>query len=283
MRKTFFLLTILALFVLSGCSTTGKQRNIEDSVPIDKSLTEIPEQQLLNVSIEIFEPGVLPKDEKDANGLSMDIRKAEARYMPELLRATMEKTGYWGAVRIVPRGVTGSELLVSGTILASTGGQLDIDITARDASGRRWFNKQYRDGTEASFYQANALFGDAFQPLYNTIANDLVKFLKKLTIADITSIRRIAELQFAVDIAPDAYTDYLERTETGKYQIVHFPSDDDPMYGRVQAIRERDLLMIDTLNGHFDNFYREMQQPYTEWRKARSDEADKQRALEKPH
>ena len=53
------------------------------------------------------------------------------------------------------------------------------------------------------------------------------------------------------------------------------------MYGRVQAIQERDLLMIDTLNGHFDNFYREMQEPYTEWRKARSDEAEKQKELEK--
>ena len=250
-------------------------------MPVDKSTTEIPEPRLLNVSIEVFDPGTLPEDEKDANGLSMDIREAEARYMPEQLRSTMEKTGYWGAVRVVPRGLTASELLVSGTILESTGGQLDLDITARDASGRQWFNKQYRDGVEASFYQANALFGDAFQPLYNAIANDLAQFLKKLTTADITSIRRIAELQFAGDIAPDAFANYLQRTETGEYQIVHFPSSDDPMYGRVQAIRERDLLMIDTLNGHFDNFYREMQQPYTEWRKARSDEAEKQRALEK--
>jgi len=40
-------------------------------------------------------------------------------------------------------------------------------------------------------------------------------------------------------------------------------------------------MMVDTLNGHFDNFHREMQQPYTEWRKARSDEAEKQKALEK--
>ena len=204
--------------VLSGCSTTVKQRNIEDSVALDKSLTEIPEQQLLNVSIEIFDPGELPEDEKEANGLSMDIREAEARYIPELLRASMEKTGYWGAVRVVPHGVTGSELLVSGTILQSTGGLLDIDITARDASGRQWFNKQYRDGTEASFYQANALFGDAFQSLYNTIANDLARHLKKITMAEITSIRRIAELHFAADIAPDAFADYLQHSENGEYQ-----------------------------------------------------------------
>jgi hypothetical protein len=281
MKKTFLLLTILSLLVLSACTSTGPRRNIEGSVPVDKSLTEIPENQLLNVSIELFDPGKIPEDEKQANGLSMDIRKAEARYMPELLRATMEKTGYWGAVRVVPSGITGSELIVSGTILASTGENLDLEITARDASGRQWFKSVYRDGTEASFYRAHAMFGDAFQPLYNTIANDLAAALKKLPPAEITKIRNIAELQFAADIAPDAFSHYLDKNEAGEYEVVHLPSQNDPMYGRVQAVRERDLMMIDTLNGHFDNFHREMKQPYTEWRKARSDESEKQRKLEK--
>lgn len=281
MKRPLTLLMILSLLVLSACSSTGPRRNVEGPVPVDKSLAEIPESQLLNVSIEVFDPGVLPGDAGDANGLSMDIRKAEARYMPELLRTTMEKTGYWGAVRVVPPGMTGSELLVRGTILASTGEQLDLEITASDASGRAWFNRVYRDGVEASFYQANEIFGDAFQPLYNSIANDLAARLKQLTAPEITEIRRIAELQFAADIAPDAFNNYLEAGQDGEIRIVHLPSEDDPMYMRVQAIRERDLMMIDTLNGHFDNFHREMRQPYTEWRKARSDEAQKQRELEK--
>lgn len=281
MKKTFLLLLVLSLFLLSACATTSARRNIEGAVPVDKSQTEVPENRLLNVSIEVFDPGVLPENEKAANGLSMDIRKAEARYMPEELRTTMERTGYWGAVRVVPRGMISDELLVSGTILASNGQELDLEITASDASGREWFSSQYRDGTEAAFYRSNALFGDAFQPLYNTIANDLAKFLKKLTLDDITNIRRIAELRFATDIAPEAFSEYLENNENGEFEIVHLPSYDDPMYARVQAVRERDLLMIDTLNGHFDNFHREMKQPYTEWRKARSDEAEKQKALEK--
>ena len=281
MKQTFLVWLSVSVLLLSACSTTVTRRNVEGPVPVDKSLTEISESQLLNVSIEVFDPGVLPKDPKDANGLSMDIRNAEARYMPELLRTTMEKTGYWGAVRVVPRGTRGGELLVSGTILASNGEQLDLDITARDASGREWFHKTYRDGTEAVFYQANALFGDAFQPLYNTIANDLASFFKNLTPADITNIRRIAELRFASDIAPDAFMGYLDQNEAGEYKVVHLPSSNDPMFTRVLAVQERDLLMIDTLNGHFDNFQREMREPYTEWRKARSDEAEKQRALEK--
>ena len=282
MKKIVVLLTILALVLQSACTTTtGGRRNIEGAVVIDESLSEIPENQLLNASIEIFDPGTLPENEKEANGLSMDIRNAEARYMPEQLRATMEKTGYWGAVRVVPRDISDSELLVSGAILQSNGLQLDLRIAARDASGRKWFTRDYRAAVEAAYYQSSAFTGEAFQPLYNTIANDLARFLKSLTVEDITTIRRIAELRFATDIAPEAYAGYLDKDDTGEYNIVHLPSNDDPMYGRVQAIQERDLLMIDTLNGHFDNFYREMREPYTEWRKARSDEAEKQKALEK--
>jgi hypothetical protein len=281
MRKIFLLLGILSLILVSACTTTGPRRNVTGPVPVDNARTEIAENQLLNVSIEVFDPGVLPKKEKDAAGLSMDIRKAEARYMPELLRSTMEKTGYWGAVRVVPSGMTGGELLVSGTILASNGAQLDLEITARDAGGRQWFSSEYRDGVESSFYQASELFGDAFQPLYNTIANDLARFLKTLSTEDITAIRRVAELRFAEDIAPEAFTGYLERDKKGEYEVVRMPSYDDPMYTRVQAIQERDLLMIDTLNGHYDNFYREMRPPYTEWRKARSAESEKLKELER--
>lgn len=282
MKGIFVSLTILILILQSACTTTtGGRRNVEGPLAVDMATTEIPENRLLNVSIEVFEPGVLPNDEKQANGLSMDIRKAEARFMPEQLRATMEKTGYWGAVRVVPRGMAISELLVSGTILQSNGLQLDLEITARDASGRKWFTKQYRDAVEADFYQLNPPAVEAFQPLYTTVANDLASFKKNRTSEEIADIRRVAELRFAADIAPGAFSGYLERNGTGEYRINRLPSLDDPMYGRVQAIQQRDLMMIDTLNGHFDNFYREMQQPYAEWRKARSDEAEKQKALEK--
>jgi len=274
-------LVLLALLITSACTTTASRRDIKGPVPVDRSLTEIAESQLLNVSIEVFDPGVLPKKEKEAAGLSMDIRKAEARYMPEQLRSTMEKTGYWGAVRVVPRGMAGGEVVVSGTILASDGEQLQLRITARDATGRQWFSAAYGDQVEAAYYRANTYQEDAFQPLYNTIANDLAKFRKALATTDVSAIRRVAELRFAADLAPDAFANYLQRGDRDTYTIVHLPSYDDPMYGRVQAIHERDLLMIDTLNGHFDNFHREMQQPYTEWRKARSDEAEKLRELER--
>jgi hypothetical protein len=119
-----------------------------------------------------------------------------------------------------------------------------------------------------------------FQPLYNTIANDLAEFRAKLDAAETTAIRRVAALRFAADLAPEAFAGYLE-TDRDKYRVVHLPAADDPMYRRVQAIRDRDFLLIDTLNGHFDNFTRQMASPYTEWRKARSEEAAALRKLER--
>jgi hypothetical protein len=280
--KPFNPFLVMLLLVLSaGCSTLGTHRDVSGHVPVNKSVSEIPESQLLDVWIEVFDPGKLPTDPEDAAGLSLDIREAEARYLPEQLRATMEKTGYWGAVRMVPRGTEGSEVLVSGTILVSDGEQLELAISAQDATGRQWFNAVYEAEVPALVYQSTRMRGEPFQSLYNTIANDLAKFRSSLTAADITTIRRVAELRFAADLAPDAFAGHLERSESGDYRIARLPSHDDPMYRRVQAIRERDFLLIDTLNGHFDNFDREMDKPYTEWRRARSEEAAALREIEK--
>jgi len=264
--------------LLSGCSTLGPTHDIKGPVPLNKTLAEIPEEQLLDAWIELFDPGELPEDEDEAMGLSMDIRDAEARYIPEQLRTTMETTGHWGAVRLVPQDTSGGELLVQGKILASDGEQLALQIKAFDATGREWFNRNYEEELDEGVYKTrgvNSLASDSdvFQPLYNTIANDLAEFRRTLSATDISTIRQVAELRFAADLAPDAFAGDLAVDAKGHYTVVHLPAANDPMYQRVLAIRDRDFLLIDTLNGHYDNFCREMETPYSEWRKARSEEA----------
>jgi hypothetical protein len=254
-------------------------------VPLNKPRAELTEAQLLDVWIEVFDPGELPEDEDDAMGLSMDIRDAESRYIPEQLRTTMEGTGHWGAVRVVPPDTTGAELLVQGKILASDGEQLALQITAVDATGREWFDRSYEETLDAGVYKtrtpgSQASGTDVFQSLYNTIANDLAEFRRTLSAADITTIRQVAELRFAADLAPDAFADDLVVDAQGHYTVVHLPAANDPMYRRVLAIRDRDFLLIDTLNGYYDNFCREMDTPYSEWRKARSEEAAALRKVE---
>ena len=272
--KSFTGLLVVSLLLLSGCSTMGLKQSVDGVVPLEKAVAEIPDDLLLDVWIELFDPGELPKDPDDALGLSMDIRDAEARYVPQQLRNTMETTGYWGAVRVVPRETEGAEVLVRGRILESDGLRMSLNIVALDATGTQWFDRSYSSEISYLAYQnSRQARREAFQPVYNRIANDLALHRSRLQAEDVRTIRQTAELRFAADLAPDAFSDYLAEDSQQRYEITRLPADDDPMLRRVQAIRDRDFLLIDTLNGHFDNFYRDMQQPYDDWRRTRSEEA----------
>ena len=75
---------------------------------------------------------------------------------------------------------------------------------------------------------------------------------------------------FQAGAAPDPFAAYLRTDNRKRTVVLRLPAEDDPMARRIRAIRERDYLLLDTLNAHFDNFYREMKSPYLEWRRARS-------------
>jgi len=269
------------LILLAGCSTIGGRQNVEETEVLQKASRELAEEQLLDVSIELFDPGELPTGENESRGLSMEIREAEARYMPVHLRGVMEKTGYWGAVRVVPNETEGVEVLVRGTIKASDGEVLALEIRALDASGRQWFTRTYQGSADATGYNKVVAYTDSFEPVYHAIANDLAQFRDRLTDRDRITIRRIAEMRFAVDMVPDAFAGYLNKDDRGFYTLVRLPAEDDPSYQRVLVVRDRDFLLVDTLNGHYDNFYRDMGISYEEWRKARSIEAEALREARK--
>jgi hypothetical protein len=275
-----FLLPVVVLLLFSGCATTGGQKNVNGQEQLARSSQELREEQLLDVWIEIFDAGELPENKDKQSGLSTEIREAEARYIPVHLRNVMEKTGYWGAVRVVPRDTVGAELLVRGLILESDGEVLELQVTAIDASGRQWFKKDYRKTVAAESYNTEST-GDSFEPLYHAIANDLAEYRQKLTDSERTNIRQLSSMRFAADMTPDAFTGHLSSDKKGRYTLLRLPAADDPAYQRVLTVRERDYLLVDTLNGHYDNFYREMMSPYLEWRKARSTEAAALREIKK--
>jgi hypothetical protein len=277
-----YLLFLSLMILLAGCSAIGTHQNVDNDEQVQKSETEISEDQLLDVWIELFTPGALPDDEDKASGLTKEIREAEARYMPLQLRDTMEKTGYWGAVRVVPQGTEGGELMVRGTIVVSDGENLELAITALDASGREWFSSTYEAEVSVEAYRSvEQPDQEVFQALFNAIANDLAAHRATLAPEDIVIVRRVAALRFADDLAPDAFAGYLKRSEDGRFTVVRLPALDDPMYRRVNAIRDRDFMLIDTLNGHFDNFYHEMQDPYAQWRKTRVEELTAMREIQR--
>lgn len=271
----------LFLIVLSGCATMGGQQKVDPTETLIKAEKEVSESQLLNVDISLFDPGELPENKDKARGLSMEIREAEARFIPVHLRAVMEKTGYWGAVRVIPEAREGYELLVEGTIIASDGETLALKIQALDASGRAWHSRSYWGKTSIEDYGNTSAGSDGFQTVYRAIANDLAQFRNLLSDEQRTKIRHIADMRFSASMAPDAFAGHISKDESGQYQLLRLPAAEDPAYQRVERIRERDFLLVDTLNGHYDNYYRDMHVPYEEWRKARSIEAEALREVKR--
>lgn len=264
------LLIILYLGLITGCATTGGTSSPPRTEPLQKAIEELDETQLLNVDIALFSPGELPKKEDQRRGLSIEIREAEARFMPIHLRTVMEKTGYWGAVRVVPEKSEGFELYVSGTIIASDGEIVDLKIEAEDAQGRLWLSRIYKGKAGVEDYDKLSPGADGFEPLYHRIANDLANFRNQLSDSERTEIRRIADMRFASDMAPYAFSSHISKNEAERFELLRLPAENDSAYQRVEVIRDRDFLLIDTLNGHYENFYRDMRVPYEEWRKARA-------------
>lgn len=238
---------------------------------------EVPEERLLDVAIEIFRPGAgRDQQERLARlGLGPDIRRSEARYMAFHLRKTLESTGNWGAVRVVPGPGEGLDLLVSATIVESNGKRLALDVEAYDARGRRWLRKLYRGEADALAYRGET--GprvEAFQEVYNRIANDLLHERDEHDDGELVSVRRVAALRFAAELAPEAFVPYLRSRKDGRYELLRIPAADDPMLRRIASIRERDLMFVDTLNDYYLGFYERMSAPYSDWRKHSREEQE---------
>ena len=138
---------ITALVICSlagGCATIPGNQVAEQVEPLVPD-HEPADDELLNVSIRIFDPGKLPADPDKRRGLAPEIREAEARFAPIHLKHTLQRTGYWGAVRVVPDDDIGSELLVRGKIVLSDGESVVLEIEAVDARNRVWYRRTYAE------------------------------------------------------------------------------------------------------------------------------------------
>jgi hypothetical protein len=239
---------------------------------------EIPQEQLLDVGVRLLDENV-PQDEKkqEKERIFPDVRRAEARYFAMQMRNTLEGTGHWGQVRVVPADADALDLQVSGKIIESTGALLKLEVTVSDATNRVWFKKQYEQPADTRSYKDNSgRVRDPFQNLYSTLANDMLAYRQQLAAADLQSVRRVSELRFASELAPYAFKTYIDSDKKGMYRISRLPADDDPMVVRMDRIRERDYALLDTINEHYALFAENMSDPYTNWRRYSYDEIEAQ-------
>ena len=278
-RLHIFCCIIFSLILLSGCATY--RENVAPT-QIMRAQQEIPEDQLMDVGIHTFQSDELSPDETQEEGTSNEIRKAEGHFIPYHLKNTLQQTGHWGAVRVIPTETDSIDLFVKGKIEESNGEHLTLDIEVVDATGRQWFTKEYKKEASRFAYTGNRPGEkDAFQDLYNAIANDMAEFKKKLTADDIKKIRTTSKLKFAKAFAPDAFDGYLAKGKNDATEIKRLPADDDPMMARLLKIREREYMFIDTLNEQYDGFYNDMWPSYENWRQLNMTENKARREIKR--
>lgn len=264
-RSRFAGLQVVILLILSVSVTPA------DIEPIDAIVaeTEVPEHRLLDVGILVFDPG-LPEDYEgrlEEKGIFRDVRKSEARYLPFQLKSTLEATGHWGAVRVVPSGTEGIDVTLAGRIEESNGHELKLRVRIVDATGREWRDREYDREVEPETYDPGRIENrDPYQSVYNRIANDMLEAWRDLSDEKIREIRRVAQLRFAADLAPDVYGDYLRVNRRERYRIEKLPDPADPMMARILRLRQRDAMFIDTLNEFYADFYARMNEVYFDWR-----------------
>ncbi len=155
-------------------------------------------------------------------------------------------------------------------------------MEVKDASGEIWFTKEYEATVDERAYEGTEKgYHDPYQSFYNTFSNDLLAHKQQLTSKDIHRIRALSKLKFAADVAPEAFKDYIRHNDNGVYQLHRLPADSDPMMARVLQVREREYMLIDTMNDSYSRFYDDMWDPYLDWRVAYLEEANAKRELEK--
>jgi hypothetical protein len=272
---------MLGLTGLGGCAAGPARQSVSPTEAIRAD--EAPaESSLLDVGIPFFQTVELDTAAAAESGTHPKILEAESRYIPFHLKQTLQQTGQWGAVRVVPSRAEEVDVSVYGTLLESNGETLRVSIKVVDATGRIWFHNEYvATASERSYAALDKKNRDPYQDLYNRVANDMLAYRKQMGAKEVGAIRQVALLKFARSVAPHTFSEYLTQDGEGVFRVSKLPADSDPMFERVNRIWGREHMFIDTVNLYYSNLYDDMRVPYGQWRRSSLQELNQKRALER--
>ena len=280
MRRFAVSFLILTVAVFVGCSSTAVL--VPHSVQLVPETVTVPEAELLDISVVVFNPGV-PEGEIDKEtleelidgGTFVHIRRTEARFMAVHLRDTLQKSGHWGAVWVTPQDSLSADINISAEIIESDGSRLRLRVLAEDSTGNVWLNNEYGMETAAIAYNRQRYPNlDPYQDVFNSIANDLAMFKRGLSSSEAKHIRTVSQVRFAGEFSPEAFGDYVHRNRrNGTYELQRLPASGDPQFERTLLVRDREHLFIETLNEHYVDFYQESRDSYDGWREFAREES----------
>lgn len=264
--RLLILLAISASLLTSGCAV--QELVVAEETQLEIATTSIDESLLLDIGIVQFDAQIPENNRPEKTGIYEDIRRAEAKFIPYHIKTTLQNSGHWGAVRVIPSESAFTDVIVKGAIDKSDGEYVKLRLSVYDTTGRQWFTRSYEAQTGLTSYSKRRdRSRDPYQKVFNDFANDLQQFAAAMPPKQLQQTRQVSELRFFSDMSPAAYTGYLVSDDEGIVNISRLPAENDPSVARMRQIRERDRLVVDTLNEHYANYYYGISIPYRNWRK----------------
>ncbi|MGH1371054.1 MAG: hypothetical protein ACRBBW_03405 [Cellvibrionaceae bacterium] len=218
------------------------------------------DKPLLDVGIIAFQPLMSSL----ARAQSPLVRKAEARYLPYVLKQTLERSKSWGVVRVMPGQHGSAELNVEGVLLASDGERLVLRIRASDSAGRLWVDREYRMTVSEQAYET--VGREPFQALFRRIEADLYQAYGLLTDSQGRQLSSLALLTYGDRLLPDGFSRYYQSDALGVLNLQGLPAATDPMVRRVQQLRRYEYFFVDTADEQYQSLFASMQRTYHHWR-----------------
>lgn len=289
--KRFFASFLLTAFLLSliGCASSGGGGiagggGLGQAVKqgIDGKLVDPAKQakapatsSKISVIVPTFDPN-LPEDSDvwAKHGIFRELRNTEATRFAVNLKSALEETKAFGPVWVAPDtgklrdndAFVRGDLYLRGKILKSNGEDIHINITATDASGKKWFTKEFKHRVKSEFHTNPRNKGmDAYAPAFTAAAQYTADKLKKRKSKELVRVQRIAETRFGRDLSNETFDPYLVKKRNGTVDLNNAPADDDPAVQRMRALRVQDQLFLDDMQNHYAGFNQQLNESYTVW------------------
>lgn len=288
-------LLIVAVLSLSACSGSAprvatqpvseqQSRAAAEAwpAPVNKQPLKIlssPVLATLDIGILAFER----KDPEVVGAAREGMAETESKLIAATLRDTLSLSGAWGAVRVLPETSAAIDLQITGVVLHSDGRQLVLRVHAEDSTGAIWFDQVVRGQATKAEYPVSG--EDPFASVYHEIANCLLAYAQTLPSGALSRLDEVTDLAYAGSLLPEAFGAYLTESD-GRVSVARLPAEDDPMWQRINRIRNQEYLFIDTVDEQLASLRGELGPVYDLWRQSTFEQAEylesyQQRAAER--
>lgn len=243
----------------------------------------------LHLAVVVLDPQLDENDDRmRERGVWPEVRKTESIRTAYRIKQAVERLNQFDKVSVAPSATVSADLYFRGKIESSTAEIMKIRWNLIDARGVEWIDWKSSDhrvalGWHKRFYEPGK---DAFQPLWNEIANDIYAVLKRTAeqhakvmrenetrlkrgrsprLSDLEKIALTKELVLARFFAPNLFADTLTVNKRDQWEINYVPDRTSKDWHRISEFASKDQDVASLYDKQYDAFFEKVNPDYEKW------------------